>query len=786
MAENKNIIFKFAIFIVFLSLIISFIPFITYTFSAKKKMLYPPSFFIFLSDESLSGRDLCVRNETWNSYSGKRLKTKSQFAYLWLEFPPQKTEEKIIHIINKEQNYYTELLKPAKRGAITLYKQGDTIPVSKSPFKQGQTVFPLSLSGNEPISYILEIHDPGGVILEPDLINPDTWFSSKLSQKMALGFIIGIILILIFYCIYLSLVTKKNIHISFVFLLLSSFFLYAWKTRLLLEFIDPYIYPPWLLPVFLAINLEAFLFFIRETFKKSLTKTTTFAIYFLAVLILLCATLSLFTYSTYITVILKILLLSFPIIIIYTLFQGIRKKNIGVILTILPLLPLLVTGTVEYFTGFMNIEQTFLKDYRIILGIVFSVSIYPLLQKYLPKLYRPDAENIPIKDGVFINDFHVDTKRSEISVGSISLPEKICILEQKGHKEESTAHILRAIGYVPCILSNRLEVLEKASAETIDLLIIDYHPNIEETLSLCRLLRHHHFKSDLPILVIISYASNNLLREAMRSGVNDFLTLPFSNSEFISRVQSLLRLKAIARINTDLSRSESEKNTFLYFLTHNVNTPLTLLINRIQELSMENNALEMNEIIEDLEVSAGEIKDIVQNVLISFRISDNKHIVQKSNFNVYDILDRLQLVLLKKAQNKNQILEWIVPENIPLIYSDQIAIKGILYNLIDNAIKFTPAEGFIRVEVIVSDVLCIEVSDSGPGIEEQDIQNLFEPFQCLSSKPTGGESSTGLGLYVARELSLMSGAKLTCSYGDKLNIQYPGLKFILTLPLENI
>ncbi|MFP4443331.1 MAG: sensor histidine kinase [Spirochaetia bacterium] len=101
-----------------------------------------------------------------------------------------------------------------------------------------------------------------------------------------------------------------------------------------------------------------------------------------------------------------------------------------------------------------------------------------------------------------------------------------------------------------------------------------------------------------------------------------------------------------------------------------------------------------------------------------------------------------------------------------------------LYNLLDNAVKFSPPGTGISLAIVPGDPLKIDVRDRGPGISREDRGKLFSRFEPLSTQPTGGESSTGLGLYVAKELARMNGGDL--EYREFAE----GACFRLTVPLS--
>ncbi len=352
----------------------------------------------------------------------------------------------------------------------------------------------------------------------------------------------------------------------------------------------------------------------------------------------------------------------------------------------------------------------------------------------------------------------------------------VCIFDFNEEHSARTALILRASGYDVRIVSEQYQILSLINAGKVDVLIIDPVSTGESAFALCRLIRAEYNIFEVPVLMITSYHADYIMNKGYGAGVNDFLTRPFDASELSARVQSLIKLKNIAKHNNALAKSEKEKNTFLYFLTHNVNTPLTLLLNRIQELSGYRDMPPEKDLVDDLLFAVKEINDIVQNVLISFRLSDGRHTVRFSRLDIEKISWAVKDDLASKAAEKQQVIKMAITGRLPAVSGDYSAVKGIVYNLADNAIKFSPIGGTVSIEVTSGDYVEIAVRDSGPGVAKEERHFLFERFQRLSAQPTAGESSTGLGLYVAHELAKLNGGFL--EYRE----QNSGACFVFGLP----
>jgi signal transduction histidine kinase len=114
-----------------------------------------------------------------------------------------------------------------------------------------------------------------------------------------------------------------------------------------------------------------------------------------------------------------------------------------------------------------------------------------------------------------------------------------------------------------------------------------------------------------------------------------------------------------------------------------------------------------------------------------------------------------------------------------LISGDEDRLREALDNLVSNAIKFSPAGGAIGVSVArVGGEILLSVEDEGPGLKPGDGARLFRRFQRLSAQPTGGESSTGLGLSIAKRIVELHGGRIT---GESKPAR--GAVFTMALPI---
>lgn len=150
--------------------------------------------------------------------------------------------------------------------------------------------------------------------------------------------------------------------------------------------------------------------------------------------------------------------------------------------------------------------------------------------------------------------------------------------------------------------------------------------------------------------------------------------------------------------------------------------------------------------------------------------------------NLNEMFDRLVNNFELLANRKKQVIELYVDERLPLIQADRVKILDVLHNLLSNALKYSYQGSTIKVSAReAGNYVHIEVKDEGQGLNFSDMQKLFTKFAKLSSKPTGKETSHGLGLSITKSfVELHRGNIYAMSPGkDK------GTTFIVSLPFQH-
>jgi len=233
--------------------------------------------------------------------------------------------------------------------------------------------------------------------------------------------------------------------------------------------------------------------------------------------------------------------------------------------------------------------------------------------------------------------------------------------------------------------------------------------------------------------------------------------------------------------NEKLRHVNEEKNHFLGMTAHDLKSPLNGVIGLI--------ALLKNEIAPDsrqaeylryIEESCLNMKTLIINLLDINRIEQGLTIINPEQIELRGLIDRHVRVLQENAHKKNITLTVDDQAGPVKMYIDPNALGRVLENLLSNALKFSPADTTVTLRMAKNGShISLQIIDQGPGIREDDMHRLFGKFQKLSARPTGGETSTGLGLSIVKELvvGLQGKISVTSEWGK-------GATFSIELPVR--
>ncbi len=207
-----------------------------------------------------------------------------------------------------------------------------------------------------------------------------------------------------------------------------------------------------------------------------------------------------------------------------------------------------------------------------------------------------------------------------------------------------------------------------------------------------------------------------------------------------------------------IQRSRAQLDEIVSVLAHSLGNDLQILRSIVSRHSLE--------IQKDLDPPLLDMEQVLQNAIYSVQLADDSSPVLSQPLDVAGLRERLTSSCTVAMHTKGQTL---VTSNrgadsgsVTQVYTDEDLVFHILLNLLSNAIKYSPSHSAIIVDDFLTDeALEFVVADQGPGFSSEDRRRLFRKYSRLSARPTQGERSTGVGLFVSARLAERLGGSLT-------------------------
>jgi signal transduction histidine kinase/CheY-like chemotaxis protein/predicted hydrocarbon binding protein len=231
--------------------------------------------------------------------------------------------------------------------------------------------------------------------------------------------------------------------------------------------------------------------------------------------------------------------------------------------------------------------------------------------------------------------------------------------------------------------------------------------------------------------------------------------------------------------------SDKAKTEFLANMSHEIRTPMNTIIGYVDLMLQDNVTREHRSYLETLKDSGKLLLRLINDILDVSKIEAGQLVLENKAFSLKEMLDEKESVinaLISKSGSAIKLIKHYPDDIASRINADEGRLQQVLYNLLNNAVKFTQ-EGTIEFGVKLKGRETLEffVKDSGIGVEEKDFTKIFEMFGQADASSTRMHGGSGLGLTISKKLIELMGGKIRVESGSE-----KGTAFYFTLPYQPV
>jgi len=307
------------------------------------------------------------------------------------------------------------------------------------------------------------------------------------------------------------------------------------------------------------------------------------------------------------------------------------------------------------------------------------------------------------------------------------------------------------------------EALRITAERSPDIILLDIMMPGMDGFEVCRRLKANAETKAVPVLIITALAEKQDRVKAMEAGADDFLNKPIEKTELVVRVKSLLRIKdyhgqllennrEIREKNRSLQELEKVKDGLTHMIVHDLRNPLTAISMSIELIQLRGENLNnfQRKAMSNIAQRCDDLNSMIQSILDIQRMEEGKLKPEMGPADIVALTEEELQQLSYQMEKEKKLLTFTKPESLPELHFDADLIKRVIGNLMSNAIRHTPDEGKIEIDIRYEPHehhIMLSIADNGDGLAPEYHEKIFEKFEQASLKLKGvGRGKSGLGL----------------------------------------
>ncbi|HEO64647.1 MAG TPA: hybrid sensor histidine kinase/response regulator [Spirochaetes bacterium] len=334
----------------------------------------------------------------------------------------------------------------------------------------------------------------------------------------------------------------------------------------------------------------------------------------------------------------------------------------------------------------------------------------------------------------------------------------ILIVDDTSKNIQVLANVLKQKNYQISAAKNGYQAIDIVEETTPDLILLDIMMPEMDGFETCQRLKKDDKTRDIPIIFLTAKNEGDDIIKGFELGAVDYITKPFNSAELLMRVKTHLDLRLSKEI---IQRQSNERKELLHVVCHDLVNPMAYIIG-ILDLAEEDVTV-FKQMKDRMRMAMTNGINMIAMVREMRALEEGKLHFDLEHIDLKQTLDESTHMFKQKLSKKSLELVIRVDENL-YVYAERVSfVNSVLNNIITNAIKFSYPDTKIVIDgKLNNDKAIISIKDSGMGIPEDLLRDLFNINKPTSRPGTDGEQGTGFGMPLVK--------KFVMAYGGEINV----------------
>jgi signal transduction histidine kinase len=366
-----------------------------------------------------------------------------------------------------------------------------------------------------------------------------------------------------------------------------------------------------------------------------------------------------------------------------------------------------------------------------------------------------------------------------------ALPAKVLVVDDEPRNLEVVSHFLEMEGLRVATAGDGEAALAAVAAEAPDVILLDVMMPGLEGFEVCRRLKADPATVFIPVVILTALKGTQERIKGAAAGADDFLSKPFDHVELITRVKSLVRVKRlhdqiqaynrelearVAQRTAELKRAYDElkeldqlKSEFIANVSHELRTPLLHVkgtLGLLADGAMGGVTPEQAQGLSVAQGAAEQLGRLIEDIVDFGQMYEEQQLTFEP-VPVAEVCQSAARAIARMANRHAITVNVVAPPDLPPVRADLAALMRVLWHLLDNAVKFSPSGGAVKLTAERCPTgVRIAVQDHGAGIPPDQLDRIFQVFYQVDGSSTRRAGGLGLGLALVKRLVEAHGSRV--------------------------